>query len=178
MAPLPENFTARLFVDYNDGVNNHTISMRYNEGEVSKEAAVVMMDGLFAAADGLLYEVTIIGARYQLASESVTNPVAWTGAATYGDGAMPVVQAPREVRFLGRSPDGRKVSWSFFGANITTPDDWRLGSGENADVAAVIAYIESEIPNLGFLAIGALKPLVYPYADVNYNSYWEQAQRG
>lgn len=177
MAPLPQNNTARAWVDYNDGQQTHSLMMRFNEPTVSNEAAIEALANFFVAAATLLYEVTILGARISAQGSDVSFPQAWTGETTYGDSALPAVFAPRETRFLGRSLNGRKVSWSLYGGKYTTPDDYRLTALDDAGVASVLSYLDSVDSDGIFLTISGHKPIRYPYADINFNSYWEMRVR-
>ena len=177
MAPLPANNTARLWVGYNDGENDHELMVRFFDGDVSNEAAVTFAAGFFDAASAMLYEITITGARIQLAETSVSFPIEWTGDPTYGTDPMPVLLAPRETRWLGRTVEGRKVSWSLYGGKYTSPDDYRLTPTDLAAVGTVLDYLTSIDVEGVFLAIDNHKPIRYQYADVNFNSYWEREQR-
>lgn len=178
MAPLPDNSTARVWVDYNDGVNDHSLMIRYSPSGATVADAMDAAIAFLEAMDPLLYLIGITGARASAAGSTFSFPVAWTGAATYGDDTMDPVFAPRETRFLGRDNGGRRVSWSLYGGKYETPENYRLNPLDFAAVASAISAIEANVVADTFLTINYGDPIVYPYADVNFNSYWERQARG
>lgn len=178
MAPLPPNSTARLFLDYSDGQHAHTLSWRYDQADLAVTDVMDALDAFLTAFTTGLYLITILSARYQLTGETITTPVAWTGAATYGSGSMPAVDAPREVRFLARSSGGRKTSFAVYGSSIGIPATYRYNVGDNAAVDAAIAQLQLAADISAFITIEGLPPTVYQFADVNFNSYWERKARG
>lgn len=176
MAPLPPESTARFYLDYSDGVNAHTLVARVGAG-VSSSSVNVILDAFLSALEPILYLITIIGLRVSSDNSNVTNPVSWTGPATYGSGSMTGENAPREMRFLGRSGDGRRVSVSIYGYSGTTPAIYRLLASGVAPVAAAIVELENAAASDVFFTISTLPPVWKPYASFNFNSYWEAEQR-
>lgn len=178
MAPLPENNTPRFWLDYNDGENDHSLMVRYVASGATLADVMDNLDAVLVEMEPMLYAITITGARASASGSNFSLPVTWTGAAEYGADPMPTLLAPRETRWVGRSQLGRKVSWSFYGCKYTSPDSYRLTVGDLAAVGDVIAAIEAAITADVFVAIDLTAPAVYPYANVNFNSYWERQARG
>jgi len=177
MAPLPPNSTDRFFLDYSDGVNSHTISWRWQLISQTISDAMDACHAFLLAIEPKLYLITVLGARVQLQGESVSVPTGWTGDTTYGSGAMPAVNAPRELRFQGRSGSGRRVSVSVYGGNFSTPATYRIVAGADADFDAGIAQLILAADIGSWIAIDGLGPLVYTFVSVNFNSYWEEQAR-
>lgn len=179
MAPLPQNNTNRLWVDYNDGRNDHVLLCRYviSTGFGTPEA-MGAVDAFLTAINDSLYLITILGARVAAQGSNISAPVAWTGGATYGGGAMPAVFAPRQVMWLGRTGGGRRFRLSIWGVNTTTPDNFRIADDGSNFVADGIDVLETQQPLGAFRAIDGNVPLLYPYADIQFNSYWETQARG
>jgi len=176
MAPLPESNTARWFLDYTDGVNAHSMMFR-TVSPASMATLKSQVDNFLTELDTVLYLITIIGMRVALVGSNVTNATPWTGAATYGTGAMPVANAPRELRFIGRSADGRRNSISVYGFDGATPDTYQITSASNPVIEAAILTLS----NAAALGIGATisgqAPIWKAYASFNFNSYWEAEAR-
>jgi len=177
MAPLPTNSTSRFFVKYNNGVDDHEVMFRYPE-ESNLSALKLVVADWFEALDPILYAITIIGARHSFKDSTVSSPVVTGLAAGYGTGAMPEVSAPRELRFEGRSFDGRRVSWSIYAQNIGTPDTYRFNADDNANIDAAIAVLGAAAAVPSICSVSGETPIIYPYANVNFNSYWERQRRG
>lgn len=177
MAPLPEHNTARLFVDYNNGVHDHTLLVRYTPSAGS-DIAMDNAAAFLQALDPILYEIAIIGARIAATGSNITVPIPWTGSPTYGDGVMPLVNAPRQMTFLGRTSGGRRARWSIFGYKGTWPDRYRYSSTEVAEIGDAIDALDDGGEAGAFIAIDGFVPSLYPYADFNFNSYWETETRG
>lgn len=177
MAPLPDSSTNRLFVDYTDGINNHTLMFRY---PLSGTLAGVMgvADDVLSAVSPLIHLITITSARAAAAGSEISLPVAWTGLGTYGATSVPGSRAPAQISFVGRSSDGRRARWFIFPYRAAIPDDFRLSTSENADVLATYNALVAGAAAGDLATIGGLAPTILPYANVNYNSYYETKQRG
>jgi hypothetical protein len=178
MAPLPTNGTPRVWVEYNDGQNDHKLMVRYAASGPSVEEVLLMIASIWGALDPNWFAVTILGARAASSGSDISFPVPWPGDPSYGTGAMPANRAPLELRFLGRDDSGRKVSWSFYGGDFVVPDTFRFPYSVGGSVADVIDSIAAATASFAFFTINLQAPQIYQFADVNYNSYWERQSRG
>lgn len=176
MAALPPQSTARAWLDYSDGVNEHSLMVRITNS-VTLVTIKSQLDNFLTQLDTVLYLITILGMRVAVDGSNVTNPTPWTGAATYGTGAMPVSNAPRELRFIGRSVDGRRTSVSVYGFDGATPDTYRITSASNPVIeAAILALSNASALGVG-ITISEGVPVWKAYASFNFNSYWEKEAR-
>lgn len=176
MAPLPEDNTARLWVSYDDGYNEHSVMFR-TSNPLDIEGGISYADQFLAALAPILYEITITGARFATVGTNVSNPVLWTGASTYGTFLMPQELAPRALTFLARSSGGRRARWSVYGLSLPTPANYRITNSEEAAVLAANTVLNAAQNDGWAVTIDGLNPVTYPYADVNFNSYWEAEAR-
>jgi hypothetical protein len=177
MAALPPENTRRIWVEYFDGVNNHEVMLRGDTDTTVGELMEVAHD-FFTALEPKLYVITIIGVRYAETGSTISNPEVWTGDPSYGTGAMPAINAPREIAFEGRSPDGRLVSYSMFGSSVSTPADYRFSLGEDADLDNA-RNVLSVAHAAGILCtISGSSAILKTYINFNFNSYWEREARG
>lgn len=178
MAPLPENNTNRFWVDYNDGMNDHSLQVRYDDSggglTFAKSSAALFLTALSPQ----LYAITVTGARYSLATTTISLPTPWSASTTFGTGAMPGSVAPRQLCYLARDGQGRQVRWFVFGCKLETPNDYRFSLGENSDLAEAWGVISDAQNGGAFLSIAGLNPEMYSYIDVNFNSYYEAKTRG
>lgn len=176
MPSLPENNTPRLFIDYTDGINPHTLLVRYS-ASYGLAATMGDVDAFLSALQGSLYQLTVTGARASASGSNISTPVTWTGSSTYGSGTMTGVFAPRQICFLGRDSTGRKVRWFLFGFKGNTPDTYRINVGDNGDVDAAITALSNAGAAGSFLTIALHSPALYGYADINFNNYYEAKTR-
>jgi hypothetical protein len=177
MAPLPQNNTARLWVDYNDGENDHSLQVRFLAPDTTLAIAMTYAGEFFEAIEDFLYEITINGARFAAAGSDISLPATWSGASTYGTDPMPTLLAPRETRWVGRTQNGRRVSFSVYGCKYTSPDTFRIVSdGANLPNLGVV-LINDASDDGAFVAIDGFRPTMKNYVDVNFNSYWEAEAR-
>jgi hypothetical protein len=175
MAPLPPHSTARLYIDYETCGFNHTQLVRAGTG-VTPAEAVTEAAVIWGECSPLLHLVTITGARWSDALSDVSNPVAWTGDASYGGGAGVAYETAKYYDFVGRSVAGRRVRLSFFGAvALEIGDNYRASVAENADVANVLAALG--LAEGVFVAIDGFQPLWHQYADMGVNAYWRNKIR-
>jgi len=176
MAPLPPESTPRLYLDYSDGVNQHSLIARLGTG-TSSTTGMDYVDQFMLELSPSLYLITVIGCRIASDESNVTNPIAWTGDFAYGSGTMPPVNAPREIRFQGRSTDGRQVSVSVYGYKEATPAVYRINSGVDTNVDDAIDKLAVASAAGVFVTISSNVPIWKQYASFNFNSYWERRAR-
>lgn len=177
MAPLPVATTARTWVEYTNGTDQHVVMFRH-PSELSLTALNVYIDQWLASLTPIIYEITILGERQAPEGSVVSNPVVWGGSATYGADSMPANVAPIEYRFEGRAPDGRRASWSMFAAKLAIPATYRYLTSDNVNVANAYAGLVNMADNGDLLVISGAVPIVYPYMNYQFNSYWETNRRG
>jgi len=174
LAPLPHNNTAIYYVDYSVDQREHTTEVRF-DGAVSPAAFGASFGGLLTDNIANLNLITILGVRHQVQGSNVSNPVT-TGIEgnTYGVGVTGPDNVPKFLNFIGRSSGGRRVRLMLFGFKgaIST---WRFTTVENAGVSAGVARMNAASGL--YLAIDAVEPLWYPYANIGYNAYWQRKAR-
>jgi len=131
----------------------------------------------FEALDPSMYLLTIgTPTEYEINS-TVGFPVAWTGASTYGTGTMPVVNAPRQLRWEGYSLGGHRCSFAMWGGDFTVPNKYRFQAGDNADYTAARAVLVAAMAAGTICAIDGTGANVKSYINVNFNSFWERKAR-
>lgn len=177
MAPLPENSTDRVWLDYTDGHNPHSLLVRHTGGQTNVGSVLAQINLFFGALAPQMYLITVTGARYSDQGSVFSFPVAWEGPASYGTGAMPGSLAPRQLCYLARDTTGRRVRWFVFGCKLETPNDYRFNLTENADLAEAWNVISLAQQNNIFCTIAGVNPTLYSYIDVNFNSYYEAKTR-
>jgi hypothetical protein len=177
MAPLPPESTPRLYVDYNNIHAAHTLVFRYDPA-APLSAVQAFAHNFLTELAPIMYAITIDGARFSLAGTNVSNPITWTGDASYGTGLQPEVQAPFEIRFQGRGASGRKVSWSLYGCSLAAPATYRWPAGTIPELDAAITVLRNAAGAGTFITIAGDQPLIKGYVNANFNSYWEQEARG
>jgi hypothetical protein len=177
MAPLPENTTDRFWLDYTDGINPHSFQARFAGGLTAVPNIATQVDNFFLALSPILYGLTVLGARFSLAGTTISQPYTWTGEASYGNFAMPATLAPRQLCFLGRGADGRRVRWFVFGWEAAPPTPFRLDLSNPAELGDAWAILQAGPGTDAFLTISGGDPNLYSYVDVNYNSYFEEKAR-
>jgi len=177
MAPLPENNTDRFWLDYSDGINPHSFQVRFAGGAGQASVVAGLVSDFFSALSPILYELTVLGCRYSLAGTNISAPMIWPGPATFGTFAMPNELSPRQLCWLGRGPDGRRVRWFVYGYDAAPPGPFRLPTNSPAELGLAWDIIEAGPSDGAFLTISGSDPNLYNYIDVNYNSYYEEKAR-
>lgn len=177
MAPLPENNTDRFWLAYTDGQNDHELLVRFNGGAGNVPNVMSSVDQFFTALSPILYLLTVNGARWSAQGSVISQPLIWDGAATYGQFAMPATLAPRQLCYLGRDAQGRRVRWFVFGWEAAPPTAFRIGAGGVTEFADAYAVISAGNADGVWLTIAGLDPVLYGYVDINYNSYYEEKAR-
>ena len=174
LGSLPAHNTARVWVDYSDGLFTHTLLIRHDAAVADVMDAA---DNLFVAIASDWYEITIGDVRFAANGSDISFPAVWTGSATYGATTMPGVFAPRQFMLLGRTSLGRKARWSLWGFEGTTPDQYRLPRSGGNICDDALTVIEAAQTASIFLGIDGHAPVMYQYVDFNFNNHYERLQR-
>lgn len=186
MAPLPQNLTNRLWLDYEIGVGGpqHTLMVRFNDALATTTQAMNAVESYFDFVAGSLNPGwKFLSARVAEAGSDFSLPVPLTAglAGVLGTAGSPInpIIYPREVRHQGRSTTtGRRVSFSIYGTSPDTPPNYRWGPGEVAFTNNAIVSLLNGAATAGiFLAVDGTQPSWAPYVNVNFNSYWETRAR-
>lgn len=175
---LPESNTSRVWVDYNDGVNAHSLMLRFQSIESSAaNVALVLMDYLEAMNDDL-YLISINGARTAVSGSNVTNPLTWPGAATYGAGAITLPNVPRQLMFEGRDNLGHRWRLSQFATLVNTPNNYRIDLESDVPLANAAAVLASALNAHTICSIARLNVVMKGFVSFNYNNHFEAKARG
>lgn len=180
MAPLPPESTARFWLDYNTGRVDHTAMVRLGTGGTEANGLSFFSQFLAALQPVLASTFLVRGARFAPAGQLFSLPVDLGALATFtgtDTSNMDVVNEPREWVWVGRGQTtGRRWEISFYGLDIPTPDTYRVsvGAGEGVlgNARDVLVEFEGVLVTIGGDAFN-----VYPYVNVNNNSYWETQAR-
>lgn len=178
---LPANNTGRVFLDYTDGLNQHSMSIRWAAPSTAVDALGDLFDWLALIQGQMPNTWRVRGARFALQGSDLTLPLPLTPAQASFAGNSGIdlnpQDAPREYRWVGRSASsGRRVSLSVYGLISGTPADYRFTQGEHPLAAPAVfddlnAFVNS------FLAIDGSAATWSRYINVQYNSYWEREAR-
>lgn len=188
MAPLPQNSTARVFLDYVTGsaatAVEHTMAFRVGDGVEGPIISGNILD--FLASIGMAKFRAgwkPLRLRYQAAATNFSVPLEMSallagflgtgGASGYNDLSEAI-----EFTFQGRSyTTGRRVDISVYGIdqNVLQFPRFLPGSAYTPWLSATLTVLNGE--SSPFLAIDGTKPVWYPYVNGNYNSYWESRAR-
>lgn len=181
LPPLPDNNTARLFVDYTTGRNAHTLICRYdqqNDLAVPIGAVLQFLTALQPVLN-LLWAVT--GVRNQAAGSIVTLPVDPLGLDGFQGGSqssLDLSKEPLQYVWTGRGEQtGRQVRVGVYGIQAEPPATYRWTGAGRPAWAADAAESLRLTRNLAFITIGEDSAVWRDYVNANYNSYWETEAR-
>lgn len=181
MAPLPQNNTGRLWVDYLANSRQHTIMFRFGGAGLP---TVTFQDGVndFFEVNGFIMPTdwTFLGARVAVAGSDISNPFALGVTPFSGDVTPNLAEAPAYVSYVGRSSTGRRGRLFLLGAGLSPAGDtgiynnYRATTAESAAVQTVINVLNAFDP----LAIDGNAIVWNNYANLGYHSYWQKELRG
>lgn len=175
MAPISPDNTQRYYLDYETCSTNHTLLCRAGSTVVDSDASATIA-AFLAALGSEINLLTVTGFRRSAPGSSVTNPVTWGGAATYGAGVGPLYKGAYYIDFVGRGATGHRVRVSVFGAvTVASTDNYRTLPGEASYVAACIAELTSDADI--FLDVDYEIPTWHNYANIGINAYWRNKLR-
>lgn len=175
MAPLPENNTPRLFIEYTEGGQEHVLELRLSSGSTTVEAVAAYtavapsMAALLFAAD------RVTGARFAAAGSNFSFPISVSAQTGSASGTADADRKPYFVSVTGRSTDGRRVRVTMFtqlalvetnGYKIVAPAGafatWRNAvTGASADARTISGQV----------------PVWNSYLNVGSNAYFQRKAR-
>lgn len=180
MAPLPENNTNRLFLDYEGPSGQHSLLFRANDtidGPAMIDQISTVLPELLAVWNT---QTNISGWRFGEAGSSVTLPLEGpTGTGSAGVAVGPA-DYPAFVAFVGRSVLGRRWRLTLYETQTLPDTDYRLPEAQMpATLAALHTALESVYFNPGtqFCAIDGAQVLFYSYVNTGYNAYQQRKRR-
>lgn len=175
MAPLPVNNTLRIWVKQEGPRGTHETMFRFADGVPVVDAVDSIVD-ILTAAQGLVYEDQVwSSARASAAGSDISFPIAWTPIEGTNGNTPTDTTKPFFVTFVGRSTGGRQVAWTIGGAALISDSNYRVVEGENPGVDATLDAFRLAEP--APTAIDGLDPLMYSYANVGYNAYFQRKLR-
>lgn len=190
MAPVNPNNTARVWLTYQTGgggaAQQHELLMRYNSGSGTTSTQALQLIGLALVAIGpanFFLDWQAVSARAAAQGSDISLPVALPGPLTTfvgtGTAEAPVSVQARETKFVGRSPStGVRWSLSLYGLvdSLFSDNDFRVNRIESNWVDDFLGVFEDTVAQAP-VAIDNAVPNFYPYANWQFNSYWESRLR-
>lgn len=179
MAPLPFNNTDIMTYVYRWDNGTSQFQVRYDGTLTTVSAVNNAVTAFINELGGILDDQwEIISARRQEKNSLISIPEEIpTGIAITGS-SQSVQDRPKELCFVGRSAGGRRAEISIYGITLAIPENWRYSATLNTEIAGAVGVLnENGLYPAVFQSIDGLRPLWYPYANVNFNSYWERRAR-
>ena len=185
MAPVANNLTGRIWVDYEVANVPHTMMVRYVHPAQPLPDVLETIGQILGYLKPVLHTSWVVtGVRQSLPNSTISLPIDYSNSPLQGfagenGGTFDGVWAPREFVMVGRSSTtGRRVRFSVYGVVSSTPANYRFGPGESVFTTTtfVAALNAASFAGIYITADGS-SARWYPYVNVNYNSYWERQQR-
>jgi len=192
MAPLPQNFTARIFFDYITGnaatSKEHTVAWRYSTSVLpALDMQAAFLGFLTALApSNLIAGWRVLRVRTQAAGALFSFPqtvsVALAAFVGTSNASYPQNREAEEWSWQGRSgSSGRRVDFSLYGLGATPPVNFRYPTGapSPAWVLSTVNWLNAPLGPDRPVTIDFSTPVWYSYVNEQANSYWEeQIRRG
>lgn len=181
MAPLPVTNTARFVVDYLWRGIPYTTVFRF-PAEASQATAAGYLDTFHTALKAAMstnWSCPGTGVWYPYGS-NISNPATCTPVAA-GTGGADIANNPDALQhqIVGRSNDGRRVSWYFSGVGCAIVAKQRVATGVVAQVTALISAFSTQVVAGHFVSISGQPVYIKNYANQVINDYLtQQARRG
>lgn len=173
LSPLPPSNTVRYKLRYSAGGIEHGLISRFDE--VNDTIANSELQTFLSLAEPLLATISIVGLEWAPVGSDIFNPTPWTGNATYGAGALPDINKPWTLSFVGRSRTARKSRVFLYGIKTLNDASYRIHASENEDVAAVTGFLQTAAH--GFRTIDGTQAVWAAYANLGANDHWVGDQR-
>lgn len=183
MAPLPQNNTHRVFVDYTSGGFVHTLAFRFPPSTVQATAVAKAHTICANLAFVVNANDDFFAARWQAQDATFSLPVSWANIDGTDAGAA-WAEDPESVELsvCGRTEGGRGYRFMFF-TIVKLSDPWpgsnRYNYGDDTDPDGIISVVQAAAadavtPTCG---IDNQPVVVYDYLNISHNGHWTRRQR-
>lgn len=174
MAPLPENNTARYFVDYTFEGQARSLQVRFASPAGIDSVRAWVGDFLDYLMPMACASWVVTGARVQSKGSPLTFPaLAPTLTVAPGGGDLPDNDRPRFLTFVGRGAmSGRRNRLFVYGLVFSAPADWRFPEPVNTNVENALALLRAAQEDMTFLTIAEDATSWYEYQNVGFNDHW------
>lgn len=184
MAFAPNN-TPRLWVAYTSMQRKHEILFRGNEASTESTMLDIASDICEAMRPLMRAADEFTGARFSARLSNISFPSAWVPFAGTGtNDTLPGDPESFYIDWVGRDQTfGAKCHWTLFtGTNdVSKPANNRIPPGVSPKTDAVTAALQqaatSGVASARLATISQGPTVVYTYANVGFNSYWQRKQR-
>lgn len=175
MAPLAENLTPRLFIDYTSEGQQHVMQVRLAIGSGEPEAIAMYNAITGALAPQMWNQDSFRGARLSAANSTLSFPIAVDPVAGTNPFAPGVGKEPAFWSLTGRDTLGRRVRCTFFSPYVPQDEEYR-------DVVSAQPNINGWRNALIQTAGGARSvsgsPVVWNnYVNIGFNAYYQRKKR-
>lgn len=188
LPPLPENATARVWIDYTSVGLAHSIMFRLGAGASATTASTKAQTLAALLALRMLDVDSFQSARWSDIGSSFSLPITFTTVVGSGGPlANAWAQDPEsaQLSLVGRGgTTARKVRWEFFTGLKTPawPGNNRYNPGDTAVIDTLRINFTSWVntaasPGEQPVTIGGDIPTVYSYVNICSNAYTQRKQR-
>lgn len=188
MADVPDNLTARIWLDYTSLGRTHHMLFRPATSLGGSERIAFAAGCATVIAQRMRAEDSVFAARYSDANTNFSIPVPFTpinGAVTAGATVWSVDPESATLNIVARShTTGKQVRYTLFtGVAVGAwPANNRYEPGEAAVIDTWLANMTSIIEGGGSLDYPCVTAdgtfaTVYAYVNTSLNAYWQRKQR-
>lgn len=188
MAPVADNLTMRVYLDYTSMGEEHTLLLR-PASTLNASAVGVLANGWASIlSNRMLNTDSVFGVRYSNPLEDFSIPILYTpvpGVVTAAANLWTEDPESAFLSFVARSTTtGRRGRYTFFTPIRTTdwPADNRYSPGESAPIDTLRTNIQNAVSigtpgSVPLLNADGTFQTVYSYVNIGKNSYWQRKQR-
>lgn len=175
LTPLPANNTARAWLKYTWGLQEHELCFRLGSTATTGDFQLVAASFANALKNYLGTTDSFTALRYSAAGSIVSNPLSWTPVAGTNSAPTNDQQRASFVAVSGRSAAGYRCRVTFFSNYWGTANDFRgPTTGSNAG-AALYSVATTASPAL--VAVDGAAVVWNAYVNQGFNSYWQRQFR-
>lgn len=175
MAPLPQNNTARVFLDYSGVTGAHTTMLRLLVNTGPDEGLEVAQAFWSQAVNILTQDVVDATVRYSAQGSNFSLPVGTATGTGLGAPNQPDANDAMFTSFIGRTIEGRRTRITLFNVFRVPDGDFRV-SGESLSTAeaAILNYLENDSRIVG---IDGERVVWKPYLNTGWSAYYQRLYR-
>ena len=175
LLPLPEDNTARLFVNYTYEATEHEAMFRPATPFSQSDLVTFVHDWLTNNAAMFQDTVSFYSADWAAQGTNVRNPISWSVIDGTATPLNDPVRHSRSASFVGRSPDGRKTRLFFYGMPFGPDDTYRVEASLVPALADMITDLNALTSRVGTISGSA--PIYQPYVNIRNNANWQTELR-
>lgn len=175
LPPLPKENTPRLYIDYTNQGQQHTLHLRLPVGTAESAAAAVYTEVTTILNDGMYQSDSFTGARFSVTMSKLAFPLNVLPVQGAISGTPDPTNKPNFLSWTGRSAAGYRTKVTYF-CTMAEGERYRIPASNPGWWTNMLAYLRNA-PTVAVRAVDGNVVIWNNYSNQGVNAYYQRKQR-